>query len=159
TNYSTRCAQKRFGFRFTNVSCGGAHLFRETEVHHLCVAARGDHDVCRFDISMNDAVRMSVCNRLRHLSSDPERLIDGRPVPFKSVLQRLAIEKLHDNKTATIVLTYFMDGADVCMVEGGGRTRLFDQSFIGPFVRNQLRGEKFGGHTSPQLRVLSTVES
>jgi hypothetical protein len=53
--------------------------------------------------------------------------IDG--LSLNAVLQRHAIEKFHGDERTSIEIADFVDGADVWMVERGGRTSLAPKAF------------------------------
>ena len=78
----------------------GRHLC-QPEVEDLRLAARRDEDVGRLDVAVDDPLRVRRVERIRDLRADVQharRAASGRP--RCSVLQRLALEQLHDDEAA-----------------------------------------------------------
>ena len=77
---------------------------------HDPLAVRSIQGVSRFDAETQQSLQL-----------------DGTAV--NHVLQRLAIEALHDNEKMPVVLANLVDSANVGMVEGRGRACLSPETF------------------------------
>jgi hypothetical protein len=74
-----------------------------------------------------------------------------------AMLERLPLEKLHDNKTLAIVLVDVIDGADVRVIQGRGRSRFALKSLNGWMILGKLLGKKFQAHVAAETDVLGFV--
>ena len=97
----------------------GLHHFRQTEVENLCVAALGDENVCRLDIAVDDAFGMGRIESIGNLDSQRGNRVRIHRTIANMMLQRRAIEILHDDERFAILLINLMDGADVWVIECG----------------------------------------
>jgi len=52
---------------------------------------------------------------------------------MKQLRESLALDILHGDKHFAGVFSYFVDRADVWMIQGGSGARLLLETFIGPF--------------------------
>jgi hypothetical protein len=100
----------------------GAEL-RQPEVQDLGVAPAGDEDVGRLDVPVHDAPGMRRIERIGNLRRDLEQLLGPDRRPLDPVLQRLPFEQLHGDEALPRVLADLVNGADVRVIQRGGRTR------------------------------------
>src|SRR4029077_5375520 len=116
-------------------------------------------DVRRLDVAMNDALRMRCVQRIGNFDSQAEqgrRLQRFRP---DAMLQRHAIQKLHDDKCLAVLLVNFVNGANVGMVEGGGGLRLALEAAQGLGIFCYVIRKKFKSDKAVELDVLSLVHN
>ncbi len=73
------------------------------------------------------------------------------------MLERLAVEKLHGDKSAAFVLPNFVNCADVGMIQGGGCLRFALESFQGLLILGQVLGKELQGHKTAELDVLGLI--
>src|SRR5215813_12232872 len=73
------------------------------------------------------------------------------------MLQRNAIQKLHDNERMAFVPADFVDRADFRMVERGRCTRLAAEAFERLRVLSEVFGQEFQGDETTKLGVLGFV--
>src|SRR5208283_4764363 len=88
-----------------------------------------------------------------------EESFDFQRTPRYAVLQRHAVEKLHGNEGMTVLLANVVDGADVGVVQCGGRLRFALKSSEGLRVSGHILGEKFQGDKPVKARVLGLVDN
>ena len=89
---------------------------------------------------MRDAFGMRGLERLGDLDPEPDQFFDGYGPLSDPVLERRAVEILHDHARATVLLGDVMNGADVRMVQRGRRTRLS----LEPAERVRIPGDGLG---------------
>jgi len=94
--------------------------FGEPEVEQLGLAARGDENVGRLDVTMNDALGVRGVEGVGDLNAEVEKEIEPQRLAGDTLAEVLAIEQLHGEKGAAFVLAYFVDSANVGMVERRG---------------------------------------
>ena len=70
-------------------------VFRQPEIEHLDRAVRPHLDVRRFQIPVDDALRVRGCEGLGDLGGVAQRLLQGQRTSLQRVGQRFAIDQLH----------------------------------------------------------------
>src|SRR5262245_25993451 len=70
------------------------HL-RQTEVQHLHLPARGQHEVRRFDVAMRDPLAVRFVQGVRNLTSDLYNLADLQRMAVDPGCERLSFDILH----------------------------------------------------------------
>ena len=89
----------------------------QPEIENLGVSTRGDEDICRLDVAVDDA-RSRARRRARRRSRSPTPAVDrSRADRRRSMLQRRALQKLHDDEHAAVLLADIVDRADVWVVQ------------------------------------------
>jgi hypothetical protein len=78
----------------------------------------GHENVRRFDVSVNDASGVSGIECVRDLDSERQHSLDLHWISANAVLQRHAVEILHDDEGLTFMLADLIDRVDVRTVEG-----------------------------------------
>jgi hypothetical protein len=76
-----------------------------------------------FDVAMDDAARVRGLQRHRNLHAEVDHLVDRQRTFFDSLLDRPALQELHDDEGTSVLLTELVNGADVGVRERGGKTR------------------------------------
>ncbi len=104
-----------------------------SEIRDLCPAVRGDQDVGRLDITVDDVLGVSVIERLGHLLDQPERLGHGRGSQFRvgqKAIEGLPLDVLHDDVgcLGSRVFVDVVDGNDPRVRELARRLRLADEA-------------------------------
>src|SRR2546422_313170 len=79
-----------------------------------------DEDIGRFDVTVNDPLRMGSIQCVGNLDGQLQQLLRVERPAGNAVLERLALQKLHDNKVLALVFINLMDGTDVGVIQGGG---------------------------------------
>src|SRR5207245_2573972 len=120
-------------------------------------SALGDEDVRGFDIPMDDPFRVRGVQRAGNLNPEVQYLLHLQRLTFDAVLQRSPFEELHDDEILAILLPDLVNGADVGMVQRGGRACLAVEAFQRCGGLGQFFGEEFQGHVAAQGAVLGLV--
>ena len=100
----------------------------QPEIENLRVSARGDEEICRLDVAVDDAGRVRCFERVGDLDRQRQQPIDLERAPGDPMLQRRPVEKLHDEKRAAVLLADIVDRADVGVVQRRCRSRLAAES-------------------------------
>jgi len=88
------------------------------------VSARSDEDIGRLDIAVDDASRVGDVEGICNLNPESDELVDWHGRIADEVLERPALEQLHDDEVFPAVFSDVVDGADVRVVQRGRRARL-----------------------------------
>ncbi len=125
-----------FGVEIARVGRGfGALLLGQPEIENfelLAVAAAIDHEqIGRLDVTVNDAPGVRRGQSARRLLAQGEYLGRGKVVVGEIQLQRLASQQLHDQVGLSVLLAHVVDGADIGVIQGGGRPGLAQEAFMG----------------------------
>ena len=101
--------------------CGGRGNLGQAEVENLGVPALGDENVGGLDVAMDDAFAVRGIERVGDLDGQAEQHVHFQRATGDAVLEGQAIEVLHGDESLAIFLANIVNGADVGMVQGGGR--------------------------------------
>src|SRR6202040_4266569 len=86
------------------------HHSRNTEVHDLHDAVAVDHDVCRFEITVNDPLRVGLAQTTGNLSRDVYSLVQRQSTrTIQSRRQALAFHEFHRGIGDSVRAAEFMD--------------------------------------------------
>ena len=142
--------------RFQNLAAVNAY-FGQPEVKNFGVTALGDEDIGGLDVAMNNVLGVRRFERVRDFDGQSEKQAGFERAEGDAVFQRRAFQKLHRDKGLVVVLSDFVDGADVGMVQRGGGTGFASKSLQGLRVVRKFVGKKFQGDEAPELGVFSFV--
>ena len=137
---------------------GRTGQFGQAEVEDLGVAARGQHDVAGLDVAVNHALCMRGGERISHLLRDANRLGDRERATCQPFGQGLALDVLHGNEHRAVVLTDFVDSADVRVIESRCRLRLAQQSGVRRGVGAGRGRQHLDGHAAIERGILAEVD-
>ena len=135
----------------------GPHL-RQSEVENLGVPAPGDEDVRRLDVAMNDALAVRRIQRVGHFGREIEQQFVLHRTPADAMLQRHAVEKLHDHEDAAVFLADVVNGADVGMIQRRSRARLAAKTLQRSRIARHIVRQKLERDKASQARVLGLVD-
>ena len=82
------------------------------------MAALGDKNVCRFDVTVNDPFRVRGVERVRDFDGEWKNGIQVQHGPRDPVLQSHPFQVFHGDKCLAVLLPNFIDRADIRMVQG-----------------------------------------
>ena len=115
---------------------------RDAEIGDLHATTRIEQDVLRFDVAMQNALRVGELKRIADGRDDLERLIRREPTRPHGLAQIHAIDELHDEISKATALTKIMHRDDARMAEAGEHT-----AFAIKALRKARRGrEGLGQH-------------
>src|SRR6266849_10276114 len=106
---------------------------------------------------MNDGLSVSSLEGLCHLMSVFGHAFNVHRPTRNAMLERLPLEKLHDNKTLAIVLVDVIDGADVWVIQGRGRSRFALKALNGWMIFGKPLGKKFQANVAAETNVLGLI--
>ncbi len=86
------------------------------------------------------------------------RVFSVERAPGDAMLQGHAFEELHGDEALAVVLADFVDGADVGMVQRGGRARFAAETLQGLRVLGYIVGQEFQSDEAAEARVLGLVD-
>src|ERR1019366_2942551 len=89
---------------------------------------------------------------------DGEKNFRFQRTPRNAVLQRHAVQKLHDEERMAVLLPDLMDRADIGMVEGGSSAGFAAETFQCLWVLRYIVREKFKGDKSTKRDVLGLID-
>ncbi len=123
-------------------------------------AARRQHDVCGFDVAVNDPCVVSGHEAIGYLDDDRPRLIDRDWTTAYPCTEGLTGAICHRDKRSPIVaLADFVNRTDPRVIEGRRRPRFAVKPLSRLWHRIVEFGrEEFQSNDSPQLRILGAVD-
>ena len=100
-------------------------MLGETKVEELDSTVRGDEDVGRLHVTVDDAALVSGRQAASDLNGVFHRFALGEPRgACETIGQRLALEEFGDHEVDVALGADVMNREDVGMIEGGHRARL-----------------------------------
>jgi hypothetical protein len=106
---------------------------------------------------VDNALRVGGIESVRHFYSDVQKPLQLQRMIADQMLQRRAIEKFHHDEGTTLVLSYFMDGADVRMVQGRGGLAFPLEAGQGCWIVGYVIRQKLKRDKAVKVYVLSLV--
>ena len=107
-----------------------ANGLRDAKVGHDGVAVI-DEDVFRLDVTMHDAARMRVTQRIRDLVGQPEGIVDRqRSAAREQIAQALALHEGHHVKEKSLALAGVIQRKNVGIPQPGGRGDLAQEPVV-----------------------------
>ena len=141
---------------------GGAAAFKayfgEAEVENFGVATVGDENICRLDVSMDDALGVRGIQCVGYIDGDGEKKIEFHRSAGDGVLQRLAFKALHGDEGLAIFLADVVNGANVGMIQRGGGLRFALETREGLRVFGDIFREEFEGDEAVQAGVFRFID-
>ncbi len=122
------------------------------------MSALRNENVCGFDVAVNDSLRMSRIQCVSDLDGQAEQDIVVDRSTGNAVLQRHAVQKLHDDEGLAVLLANLINSADIGMVQGGGSLRFPLKPGEGLCVGRNVMRQKFEGDKTVQGDVLGLVD-
>lgn len=101
----------------------------ETKVQNLDLSGRGDDDIGRLDVAMDDAAIVRMCQGSGDLRAIPHNQLRAQALRGDQRIERGALDKLHHDEMAAAGFAHFVDGADMRIVQAGGGSR-FAEEFL-----------------------------
>jgi hypothetical protein len=130
----------------------------DAEVENLHIAVRGQHDVGRLHVAVDDAAVVRLAKASRHRGGDAQGVGGGeRPAGDRAVERLALVASHHDVQLVVVGLADLVDRADVRMLERRGGTRLDHEALLGRFVRAQVGRQELEGDVASEARVVSPI--
>ena len=138
--------------------CALLHQFRQPEIQNLHLPAAGYEDVGRLDVPVHNPGGVGRVQPVRDLNTQIEDFLDLQAAVLDVVLQGLPREQLHGDEMQAGVLADLVDGADVGMIERGGRARLALKTLDCQGIAGECRRQKLERDLAAQPRVVCLVD-
>ena len=93
---------------------------RHAEIEQLRITIGHDHNIARFDVSVDDAATMRIIKRVPHLADDAKRRLvvdDGGFRRVKNICKRAAIQPFHDEEIEVVITVEVNKANDVRMYQ------------------------------------------
>ncbi len=103
---------------------------------------------------MQDAVRVRVAQGVDDLNGARQDLVQLDRCPAQPRVERFALDILHRDVLAAVGFADLVDGADVRVIERGGRARLLQQAPTRVGIGLRLRRQEFQGDAAAELQVI-----
>src|ERR1700732_4126683 len=108
---------------------------------------------------MNDPVRVRGIQGIGDFDSQRQENVQVQQAAGNSMLQSRAVQKFHDDERLTILLSDFIDSADIGVVQRGSRLRFALKTGQSGRVLGYLFGEKLDRHKAVRARVPRLVDN
>ncbi len=122
------------------------------------MAARRQKDVGRFEVAMNDALRVSRIQGVGDLDPHVEKLAGLEPPLSDQVPECPSFQQLHDHVLTAIVFADIVRSTDVGMVQRRRGTRLALKAVNRLSVVRELDREEFQRHLTRQPGIVRLVD-
>ena len=129
-------------------------LFGEPEVEDLGLAARGDENICRLDIAVDNALGVGGIERVGDLNGKVHDLLGGERPAGNTHIQGHAFEQLHGDEAVPAIFANFMDGANIGMIQGGGGAGFALETLQRLRVMGQFIRQEFERNMAAELEIL-----
>jgi hypothetical protein len=90
---------------------------RKTEIQDLGTPTLGDKNVGRFDVAVDDAFAMGGIESIGNLDGQTQQDIGRDGFLRDAMLQRLAVERLHHNKSLAALFADVVNSADIWVIQ------------------------------------------
>ena len=108
------------------------------------MAALGDKNVGRLDVTVNDSFGVRGVQSVRNLNSPFEHIFQSATAsPAMRCFQRRALHEFHGDERSAVLLADLVDGADIGMVQRGSRARLSAKTLQSLRILRHVVGQKF----------------
>ncbi len=141
-----------------SVSREAAGVAGEAEVEHAHAAARGDEDVGRLDVAVDDSRAMRCLQRIGNLDGQLEQRVQRQRSRADPLLQRRPLEILHHDERPPVLLADVVDRADIRVIQRGGRPRFAREPGQRCWILRELRRDELERHRAVQPRVFGLVD-
>jgi hypothetical protein len=131
----------------------GRYGLREAEVQHLHRAVGADLDVCRLQISVDDALFVRGFEGLGDLSGDRKRVGERDRTAGDVHRQILALDQFHHQRGDALDLFAAVDGGDVWMIQRGERPGFTFEAGQAVGVMREGLGQDLDRDVAVQLRI------
>ena len=135
-----------------------ATYFSEAKIKDLGLASLGDHDVRGFYVAVDDASSVGRVQGIGDFNCEPQQRIQIERTAGDLVGQESAVNILHDDEGATVLLTDVVDGADVRMIQRGCRLRLTLETAQSLRVSGNLLGQEFQSDETMEPGVFGLID-
>jgi hypothetical protein len=109
----------------------------EPEVQHERPAVGADHDVARLEVAVDDVLLVGVVDGVGDVAQRLERLAELQ----LQAAQGAALDVLHHDEAAAVLLGHAVDRDDVRMGQARRRERLAREAFGRPFLVGRRHGQ------------------
>src|SRR5580693_7041618 len=93
---------------------------RKPKIKNLSVPTRGDKDVCRLNVTVNNTRGVSSIQSIGDLGCEEEQTIRLKGSSNHKMLERYALQKFHGDKRLLLLSTNVVNGAYVRMIQRRG---------------------------------------
>ena len=107
---------------------------------------------------MHDSPGVRCVQCIDDLDAELQHLLGLHRLARDTLLQRLALQQLHDNELLAFVLANVVDGANIGMIQGGGGTGLAPKALQRLGVAGKLLGQELEGDHTAQAHILGLVD-
>src|SRR2546426_8661004 len=122
------------------------------------MAAFGNEQIRRFNITVNDAFGMSGVESVGDLNRQTQQDFRLKGFPGNEMLQRCPVQKLHGNERLSILLANVINRADIGVVQGGRGLGFALKTSERMRVLGNFGGQELQGNETVQPHVLGLVD-
>ena len=130
----------------------------QPEVQDLRLAAVGQEDVRRLDVTMDDSLAVRAVERIGDLDADVDDLVGLQGPGREPIPKRLSLHQLHDDERVALVLADVVDRADVRVIQCGGRARLELEPIHGVGIVREFVMDELQRNGTAEANVFGSVD-
>jgi hypothetical protein len=130
----------------------------QTEIEDFDPATPGNKNIRRFDVAVNDPSGMGGIQGVRDLDAQRQEGIQIQRPAGNAMLERVAVEELHDDEGLGLRISDLVNGADVRMFQGGCGTGFAAKAFQGVLVFGNIGGQELDRDEAAEFRIFGLVD-
>src|SRR5690242_5602094 len=121
------------------------------------MAAIGDEDVCRLDVTVDDAFTVRSIKGIGNFNGQREQSLQIEGAAANTMLEGDTFEVFHGDEGAAIFLSDVMNRADVGVIQSGSSLSLALESGKGLRIAGNIIGQEFEGDEAVQASVFNLI--
>jgi hypothetical protein len=129
----------------------------QSKVQNLNLTMIVDHDVFRFQVTVNYAIGMSVSQHFCYLNGDLEFFRSAESVR-RYLLESLTLDRFEDQNISVFGFHNAVNAADMGVFQFRKELGFPDQSGFGLFMETSLSANGFEGHFAFELLIVTDVD-
>src|SRR4051812_35018142 len=131
--------------------------FCQSEIEDLGVIAFGDENIRRLNVAMDNVLGVRRLERVCNFNRQTQKQSKFNRTEGDAVLQRRPFQKLHRDERLIVVLSNFVNRADVGMVQRGSCSGFTPEAFERLYVVREFVRKKLQGYEASELGVFGFV--
>ncbi len=136
----------------------GSRKFGQAEIENLRLSSRGDEQIGRLNVAVHNPAAMRGFQTVHNLNRPIQQGIQPDWLVTDAMLQGFAFEKLHCQEWAPFLLAYFVNRADIRMIDRSSRVRFPLETLQGDAIASHLLRQEFQGDFTAKADILGAID-
>jgi hypothetical protein len=122
------------------------------------VTVLSEHDVGRFEVTVEKAAGMRFLQRFGDFSRDVQNFGKRHFAALQALMERFSADPFHHHEWLTCVFADFEDFADVGVIEGGGGNSLSAEAFAGLCIGGERGRQELDGDVTIKPHITGSID-